>query len=384
MKTLRLGTRKSALAQAQAHWVADRVRQAFPELHVELVLITTSGDQLSSSPSERHTSGALRPECGGASVGDPSSKKTMDCPPLTAGNDNRGGLKALFTKEIEDALLNKRIDLAVHSLKDMAAQLPKGLQIGAVPVREDPRDVWISRNKIPFKQLPQGAKVGTGAVRRQAQLKHIRPDIEIIPIHGNIDTRLRKLIEDVTPAEAGVHKDMMDSGFRRNDEKVLLDGIVLALAGLKRLGRSAEATEILPPELMLPAVGQGCLAIESRQADAAVAKYLEALDHPTSHQAALAERAFLAALGGNCQTPIAGLAAMEGAQLKMAGLVISLDGLQVVRDEECGRPFDAFGVGQRLAQKLLSAGADKILKMSSPNAPVGDPSIMDSRLRPRE
>jgi hydroxymethylbilane synthase len=324
MKTLRLGTRKSALAQAQARWVAERLRQAFPDLQVELRLITTSGDKIPSpQPS---------PEKGEGAVPSPTSGEGGRRP-----GEGKGGLKALFTKELEDALLDKRIDLAVHSLKDMAAQLPKGLQIGAVPEREDPRDVWISRNKLPFQHLPQGAKVGTGAVRRQAQLRHARPDLELVPLRGNVDTRLRQISEGN------------------------LDGIILALAGLKRLGRSAEATEILPPTLMLPAVGQGCLAIESRQADAAVAKYLKELDHPTSHQAVLAERAFLAALGGSCQTPIAGHAYMEGAQLTMIGLVISPDGQQAFRGKESGRPFDASGVGERMAQKLLAAGADKIL-----------------------
>src|SRR5437879_3924826 len=248
MTTLRLGTRKSALAQAQAAWVTARLQSAFPELKVERVLITTTGDSLTSSP---------------------------------AGDDAKGGLKALFTKEIEEALLENRIDLAVHSMKDMSAELPNGLVIGAVPEREDPRDVWISRDKKPFALLPKDAKVGTGAVRRQAQLKLARPDVQVVPLRGNVDTRLRKLSEGD------------------------LDGIILALAGLKRLGRAAEATETLPAESWLPAVGQGCLAIEVRQNDAKTGELLKAPDHQSSHMAALAERAFLKTMGGSCQTPIA-------------------------------------------------------------------------------
>ena len=215
MKTLRLGTRKSALAQAQARWTADQLRAAFPDLHVEIVLITTSGDQQS----------AVTP----TKVGAQSNV-------LGSGfrrNDNvpKGGLKALFTREIEEALLDRRIDLAVHSLKDMPAELPGGLIIGAVPEREDPRDAWISRTKCPFGKIPAEAKIGTGAVRRQAQLKRLRPDFEIIPIRGNVETRLKKLFLDVTPAEAGAQSNVLGSGFRRNDETASLDGIVLARPG---------------------------------------------------------------------------------------------------------------------------------------------------------
>ncbi len=318
MTPLRLGTRKSALAQVQANWVAERLRASFPDLRVDLILITTTGDTLSLSPAA-------------------SGRGSMDSPPVNAGNDARGGLKALFTKEIEEALLENKIDLAVHSMKDLAGELPKGLLISAVPEREDPRDAWISKNKIPFKALPKGTQVGTGAVRRQAQLKHLRPDLKIMPLRGNVDTRLRKLSENE------------------------LDGILLALAGLNRLGRASEATEILPLEVMLPAVGQGCLAIETRQGDKNPADYLKALDHPPSRQAALAERAFLKTLGGSCQTPIAGHASIESGELTMRGLVISPDGQQIVRARENGRPFDAEGIGERLAQKLLEAGADKIL-----------------------
>jgi len=333
MKTLKLGTRKSALAQAQANWTAAQLRKAFPELHVEIVLITTTGDVVSSSPN--------------ASVGDPSLSLTpmMGSPPVTAGNDGqKGGLKALFTKEIEEALLDGRIDLAVHSLKDMSAQLPKGLTIGAVPEREDPRDAWISRTNTPFGKIPAAARIGTGAVRRQAQLKHLRPDIELIPIRGNVETRLKKL--------------------SLNDEIVALDGIILALAGLKRLGHAQVATEILPIDVLLPAVGQGCLGIQIRDRDPAVLPLMKALDHAPSRAAATAERAFLNTLGGNCQTPIAGHASIESGELTLRGLVISPDGLQRVSAKENGRPFDAEGIGVRLAQKLLEAGADKILKSS--------------------
>jgi hydroxymethylbilane synthase len=305
MKSLRLGTRQSALAQVQAQWVAGRLRTLFPDLDVETVLITTSGDL--------RTSGGT-------------------------GEGESGGLKALFTKEIEEALLDNRIDLAVHSLKDMSAVLPKGLIIGAIPEREDPRDAWISKTKTPFGKIPKNAKIGTGAVRRQAQLKRLLPEAQLIAMRGNVDTRLRKLAESE------------------------IDGIILALAGLKRLGRAEAATEAIPVDVLVPAVGQGCLGIQVREEDRLLRPFLKALDHPASHAAALAERAFLKGLGGSCQTPIAGHAALETGELILKGLVISPDGKQVVSAKENGRPFDAEGIGARLAQKLLEAGADKILR----------------------
>ncbi len=349
MKTLRLGTRKSALAQAQTNWVAERLRASFPDLRVELVLITTTGDrQSSTSPLEGEDKGGGAPH---------------PAPPPSRGERNpHGGLKALFTKEIEEALLDNRIDLAVHSMKDLAAELPLGLAIGAVPAREDPRDAWISKTNIPFANLPKDGKVGTGAVRRQAQLKNLRPDLNIVPLRGNVDTRLGKLFRDVTPVKTGVH-EVMDSGVRRNDEMTALDGIILAMAGLKRLRRSETVTEALGIDVLLPAVGQGSLAIEIRGADAKIIDFVKALDHPASHQAALAERAFLKKLGGSCQTPIAGHASIETGELTIKGLVLSPDGHERIGALENGRPFDAQGVGERLAEKLLACGADKLLNL---------------------
>jgi len=303
MKTLRLGTRKSALAQAQARWTAERLRSLFPDIRVETAFITTSGDMKSE---------------GRQGIGE-------------------GGLKALFTKEIEEALLDNRIDLAVHSLKDMSVELPKGLTLGAVPEREDPRDIWISRTTVPFGKIPAGAKIGTGAVRRQAQMKRLLPSATLVAVRGNVDTRLRKLKEGE------------------------FDGLILALAGLKRLGLEEAATEILPIDVLLPAIGQGCLGIQVRDRDLAVLPFMKALDHAPSRAAALAERAFLKKLGGSCQTPIAGHASIETGELTLRGLVISPDGQQMVSAKENGRPFDAEGIGERLAQKLLEAGADKIL-----------------------
>lgn len=249
-----------------------------------------------------------------------------------------GGLKALFTKEIEEALLGGRIDMAVHSLKDMASELPKGLVIGAVPPREDPRDAWVSRDRIPFASLPKGAQVGTGAVRRQAQLRHLRPDLQLVAVRGNVDTRLRQLQENG------------------------LDGLVLALAGLKRLGRQTAATEALSPDVLLPAVGQGFLAIETREKNAAADAFLKVLDDPASHSAAMAERAFLETLGGSCQTPIAAYAQIDRRELSISGLVASLDGATLLRDKESGSPKEAPAIGRRLAEKLLAAGAGKILQ----------------------
>src|SRR5258708_7779558 len=224
MKILRLGSRKSALAQAQANWVADQLKSAVNDLKIEIVLMTTSGDLLSEGKKPK----------------------------------SAGGLKALFTKEIEDALLDNKIDLAVHSLKDMAAEMPKGLVLGAVPEREDPRDVWVSRKNLPFKQIPANAKIGTGAVRRQAQLKRLLPKADMVPMRSNVDTPLRKLA-------AGK-----------------LDGIVLALAGLTRLGREAQATETFPVKTMVPAVGQGCLGIQIRENYSEITAHLNVLDHPES------------------------------------------------------------------------------------------------------
>ncbi len=302
---IRIGTRKSPLAQIQATWVAAQIRERFPEIGVELVGITTSGDRPSPYP-------------------------------LPQG-EGPGGLKALFTKEIEEALLANHIDLAVHSLKDMATELPKGLVLSAVPLREDPRDVWISKTHIPFNEVKEGAKIGTGAVRRHAQLRHLRPDFQVLPLRGNVDTRLQRLREDDW------------------------DGIILALAGLKRLGRQSAVTEILSNDIMLPAVGQGALAIETRERRDDLSPILAALNHQATHQAVLCERALLRTLGGSCQTPIAAYAEVHGTTITLSALVASPAGAPYFRNEASDSAENAETLGRALAKELLIAGADKIL-----------------------
>jgi hydroxymethylbilane synthase len=248
-----------------------------------------------------------------------------------------GGLKAMFTKEIEEALLEQRIDLAVHSLKDMPAELPSGLEIMVVPEREDPRDVWISKGKIPFEKLAKGATVATSAVRRQAQLRHLRSDLKLVPMQGNVDTRLQKL--------AGGE----------------WDGMILALAGLKRLKREDVITDILHPDILLPAIGQGALALEARTGDTMVQSQVKVIDHLPSHQAALAERAFLKDLGGSCQTPIAAYARVNSNQISLVGLVVGPSGDPYLRDTLTGPAQQAELLGKQLARRLLAAGARQVL-----------------------
>ena len=341
---LRIGTRKSPLAQVQTQWVVAQLKNKFPGLEVEIIPMITSGDgpSLYPLPKGRGPTPGAQPLAfslqGDQGLTTPSSSAPSPASLREGGRrPDEGGLKALFTKEIEEALLENRIDLAVHSLKDMAAELPGGLLIGAVPLREDPRDVWISRHHTPFKDLPKKSKVGTGAVRRQAQLRHLRPDLSLIPMRGNVETRLRKLQEEE------------------------LDGILLAWAGLKRLGKEKSITEVLPTDIMLPAVGQGALAIEVREKNDSLRPYISALDHPDSHLAAQAERALLKALGGNCQTPIAAYAQVHGDHITLDALVVSPTGKPIFRHQATNHVNKADALGRSLAKTLLTMGADKIL-----------------------
>jgi hydroxymethylbilane synthase len=260
------------------------------------------------------------------------------------------GGKALFVKEIEEALLDRRVDLAVHSMKDVPTDLPAGLAIVAVTEREDPLDVLISRTGAKLKDLPPGARVGTSSLRRQAQLLHHRPDLAILGLRGNLDTRLRKLQSEG------------------------LDAIVLAAAGVKRLGWTDRITEFLSPDICLPAIGQGALGIEMREpgtrASARVAESREpsapqivkVLDHRETHAAVRAERAFLRHLEGGCQVPFAAHAEMIGGRLLLRGLVARPDGTQLVRGERRGTQDEAEATGIALAEDLLSRGAAEILQ----------------------
>lgn len=304
MKRLRIGTRRSPLAMNQASAVADYLREIYAELSVELIPYTTTGDQRMG--------------------------------PLTAGEEKGGGLKALFTKEIEEALLRNDIDLAVHSLKDMAAEIPAGLAIGAIPEREDARDAWIAKDKKPLSTLPAGAQIATGSVRRQAQLRLWRQDLVIEPLRGNVDTRLRRLKEESW------------------------DGIVLAMAGLKRLGRGAEVTEPISPDILLPAVGQGALAIECREDRADLGTLLASLEHGPSRIAITAERAFLKTLGGGCQTPLGAYAEVKGRELHLRGFVSSFTGHKALKRSLMGAARDAEKLGQQLAESLIKDGALKL------------------------
>ena len=300
-RALRIGTRGSNLALWQANWVKDRLTEAYPGADITLTIIKTKGD------------------------------KILDVPLAQVGG------KGLFVKEIEEALLDGRVDLAVHSMKDMPAEMPEGLAIGPIPQREVPFDVLISASGATLKDLTEGATIGTCSLRRAAQLHHARPDLRILPLRGNLDTRLRKL----------------DAGE--------MDAIVLAAAGVRRLGLAARISETLAPTVMLPAVAQGALCIEVRRDDPDTAAALAFLDHPQSAMAVTGERAFLKRLGGSCQVPVAGYATIENDTIAMAGLVAELDGSRVIRKARRGPVRRCREIGIELAEELLNDGADDIL-----------------------
>jgi hydroxymethylbilane synthase len=299
--TLVLGTRASKLALQQSEWFQAQVQAIAPDITVTLTRIQTSGD------------------------------KIVDVPLAKIGG------KGLFVKEIEEALLSGDIDFAVHSMKDVPTQLPDGLEILCVPPREDSRDALISRTGCRFEELPVGARVGSSSLRRQSQFLHARPDLRIEMLRGNLDTRLKKLKEGQ------------------------FDAIILAAAGLRRLGWTEEITEYLDPQLCLPAIGQGALGIEGRSNDQFVRSILSRLTHPPTQVAVTAERALLHRLEGGCQVPIAAYATLTNDQVHLEGLVASVDGKTVIRDAVQGTRAEAQVLGTRLAERLLARGADKIL-----------------------
>ena len=300
--SIKIGTRASKLALWQANWVQSALNEKFPDQTVELVTIKTKGD------------------------------KILDVPLAKVGG------KGLFVKEIEQALLVGRIDLAVHSMKDMPAEIPAGLCIGAIPQREDPADVLVAREDFDFSNLKRGAVIGTSSLRRAAQLRHARPDISISPLRGNLDTRLKKL------------------------QTENLDAIVLAAAGIKRLNLAHRITEYLGADIMLPAVGQGALCIEMRQEDPVIGPMLAALDHANSRTVVRGERAFLNRLGGSCQVPIAGHGEILTDTFSLTGLVADTDGRRIIKANLSGPVDSAEAIGVKLAEQLLARGADKILE----------------------
>lgn len=300
-RQLRIGTRGSALALWQAEWVKSQLLIAHEELAVELVVIKTTGD------------------------------KILDVPLAKVGG------KGLFVKEIEEALLEGRADLAVHSVKDMPADLPKGLHLAVMPPREDPRDALISRNGAGLDKLPHGARLGTSSLRRAAQLLHLRPDLCIETLRGNVDTRLRKL---------------ESQGF---------NAIVLAAAGLKRMELSHVISEYLEPQKILPAVGQGALGIETRTADLFTNDMVASLAHQRTMTTVRAERSFLKRLEGGCQVPIAAHGILEGETLILTGMVADLQGVRLIRKELRGDARQPEFLGEMLAEAILESGGAEIL-----------------------
>jgi hydroxymethylbilane synthase len=298
MARLRIGSRGSLLALWQANHITTLLREQ--DHTVDIEIIRTTGDKITDVPL--------------AQV----------------------GTKGMFTKEIEEALAEERIDLAVHSLKDLPTELPSGFEIAAVPAREDPRDAFCSLRYDSIEQLPPGARVGTSSLRRHAQLKALRSDIEIHPLRGNVDTRLRKL-------EGGEY-----------------DGIILALAGLHRLGKSQFATQTLSADAMCPAAGQGALAIEIRFGDSHIAEHLAFLDDPEARATTTCERALLNQLGGGCQVPIGALATIRDGQLHLDAVVARPDGTRVLRESADGD--DPVRLGETVGQALLVRGGDEILE----------------------
>lgn len=298
---LTIGTRQSLLALWQSNHIAALLREKYPECEVVLKKIVTKGDRI------------------------------LDVPLAQIGG------KGLFTKEIETELADGTIDLAVHSLKDMPTVLPEGLCLTAITERANVGDAFVSNKYASFEELPLGAVIGTSSLRRKAQLLAARPDLQIMDLRGNVDTRLRKL----------------DEG--------LYDAIILAAAGLERLGHGDRITALIPPDVCLPAVGQGALAIEARTADDEVRSMLEFLNDLPTKQSTDAERAFLGLLEGGCQVPIGVHADVAGEQIKIEAIIAALDGSTVLRDTITGKVENAVALGQQLGKKMLAAGGQEIL-----------------------
>lgn len=295
-----IGTRGSKLALWQSNYIAGLLKEIFP-VEVELKIIKTQGD------------------------------KILDVPLAKVGG------KGLFVKEIEVALAGGEVDLAVHSMKDVPTELPDGLGITAMTKRVDPRDVLISENKIKLLDLPKGTTIGTSSLRRQAQLLHLRPDFRLVDVRGNLETRLRK----------------MDEG--------RFGAMILAAAGIDRMGYSDQITERISPELSLPAVGQGAIGIETRLDDREVNTMVAAITDDATVAAVTAERALLKLLQGGCQVPIGALGTIEGDTLTLQGVVAALDGLRIFRDQNAGPIAEAESIGIELAKRLLAAGAGEVL-----------------------
>ena len=300
MKSIRIGTRGSTLALAQTAWVKGKLKEKFPDARIETILIKTSGDRF-----------------------------------LEASVQAIGG-KGIFTKEIEDALLKNEIDIAVHSIKDLPTDLSAGLVVAAVPHREDPRDVLVSTGAKKLSDLSAGAKIGTGSLRRTAQLRHYRRDLMIVHIRGNVDTRLKKL----------------DQGE--------CDALVMAAAGLKRIDREEKIAEYISNDICLSAAGQGALGLESRENDS-IREQLSFLHDPATFAEVTAERSFLNRLGGGCHVPVGARGVAQGEKFRLLGVVANPDGSSLFRGETSGCVAHAEELGRELAERLLSQGAQQIL-----------------------
>lgn len=302
-RRLRAGTRGSLLARRQTSWVIARIKEACPGLEIEEVIISTRGDQDAETPLPRI------------------------------------GEKGLFTRALEEALLSGEIDFAVHSLKDLPTEMPSGLALGGIPARANPLDALVTPDKrLGVYELPRGSRVGTSSLRRAAQLRSLRPDLVIAEIRGNLDTRLRKL-------KGGV-----------------VDAVVVAAAGLERMGWDDLPYTLLDPDLCLPAPGQGALAVEIREGDSLLEEICARfLDDPQTRQAVTAERAFLEALGGGCQVPLGAYGVVEGNRLELRGIVISRDGERFAKGIYIGDPSTPREAGFALAKSLLEKGAEEIL-----------------------
>jgi len=311
VKPLRIGTRASALALWQANHIAD-VLKRLAGIETELVRIRTTGDRLQSASLAR-----MNEQIGA-----------------------EAGTKGIFIKELEEALLAGTIDLAVHSMKDVPTETPPGLVLAAITRREDPRDCLISRQGGTLKTLPNGARIGTSSLRRQAQLRHHRPDADVVDLRGNVDTRLKKL----------------DGGE--------FDSIVLAMAGVSRLGLANRVTQVLDEDVMLPAVGQGALSIETRADDSLTLEFVSTLDNEETRACVTAERSLLEALQGGCQVPLGALGSLRGGELHLEAAVFSAAGSEYIRCSENGSAEQARSIGLRLAAALIESGAEKLLRLA--------------------